>query len=95
MWKRLPLEVQRIIFSFDNTYGTHYQHCMNELHFLQITYPINVKTVRDDDIHHYRRITPVCDIVHLNRFILSYCNRKKTLRNYRCVKKEEKKDELF
>lgn len=87
-WKRLPLEVQRLVFEFDNTYITHYQHCINELHFLQTTYPVSVETIRDD-VPHYRRFTPVSEIVDLNRFILSYCLRKKSLRNYRCLKTRE------
>ena len=76
-WKKLPLEVQRLVFEFDNTYITHYQHCMNELYFLQSTYPVNVETIRDGYYHHF---TPVSDMANLNHFILSYCNRKKTLR---------------
>ena len=88
MWQKLPQEVQRSIFDFDNTYITHYQHCINELHFLQTTYPVSVETIRDDTPH-YRRFTPVSEIVNLNQFILSYCLRKKSLRNYRCFKARE------
>ena len=83
-WKSIPLEVQRIVFAFDNTYITHYQHCINELHFLQTTYSVNVETIRDD-VPHYRRFTPVSEIENLNRFIFSYGHRKRSLRNYRCL----------
>lgn len=79
-WKKLPLEVQRLVFEFDNTYITHYQHCMNELYFLQTTYPVNVEAICDNYVPYYRRFTPVSDMANLNHFILSYCNRKKTLR---------------
>ena len=80
----MPLEVQRMIFAFDNTYITHYQHCVNELHFLQTTYPVNVETIRDN-YSYYRHFTPVSEIENMNRFILSYCHRKKSLRSYRCL----------
>ena len=84
---RLPQELLRMIYDYDNTYFIFYKKCINELKFLQKTFPIKLHMIIYDDqeikINSY---TPLNKLNKLNNFIFDYCNRKKSLRNYKSYK---------
>ena len=81
--KYLPDEIQRIIYDYDNTYQERFKVCIQQLDYLYRIFPIKVNMIvtKNDIVTVYRQ-TPVRKIPVLNRFILDYCNRKRSLRSF-------------
>ena len=81
---KLPQELIRLIYEYDDTYSIMYKKCVNELIFLQKSYPVQFTRVffHIDTIFVIRQIS-LSKLPDYHKFIFNYCNRKKTLRNYK------------
>tara|TARA_B100001287_G_scaffold235848_1_gene208145 strand:+ start:14153 stop:14422 length:270 start_codon:yes stop_codon:yes gene_type:complete len=80
----LPSELQRIVFEYDDTYKIKFKTCIDQLNFLYRTFPIKINMIISSyQTFNVIAVTPVKKIPELNRFILDYCNRKKTLRSFK------------
>ena len=84
--KYLPDEIQRIIYSYDNTYEDRFKTCVDQLEYLYRVFPIKVNMIMTkNDVLTYVKVTPVRKIPVLNRFILDHCNRKRSLRSFQNI----------
>ncbi len=81
---KLPEELIRLIYEYDDTYSVFYKKCVNELIFLrksyrvpftQIFFPIDSVVVT--------KFIWLSKFPDYRKFIYNYCNRTKTLRNYK------------
>lgn len=80
----LPYELVREIYEYDNTYRVFFNNCINELKYLQKTYPIQLTRVNYYSQNIYSgKIISVYNLPNYKRFIFDYCNRKKSLRSYK------------
>jgi hypothetical protein len=80
----LPYELLRKIYEYDNTYILLFENCVNELKYLQKSYPIQLSRVFYYSQHIYvERTIRISQLANYRRFIFDYCNRKKSLRSYK------------
>ena len=87
IFSRLPEELLRIIYDYDDTYFIFYKECINELKFLQKAFPIKLHMILYDNQEiRINTYIPLSKINKLNKFIFDYCKRKKSLRNYKSYK---------
>jgi len=86
---RLPYELKRYIYEYDNTYKEKYKESITLLNFLYDAYDEKIiyAIIPDDDDDDVQicSIIPVKKIPEYNQYILNYCNRKKTLRSYKSL----------
>ena len=84
--KYLPDEIQRIIYSYDNTYEDRFKTCVDQLEYSYRVFSIKVNMIMTkNDVLTYVKVTPVRKIPVLNRFILDHCNRKRSLRSFQKI----------
>lgn len=82
--KYLPWELQHIIYEYDDTYKQKFKNCIRQLNFLFRTFPIKLNTIfSSNQTFHVLTTTPVKKLHELNKFILEYCNRRKSLRSFK------------
>ncbi len=85
--KYLPVELQRIIYEYDDTYIVKFKTCIHELKFLYRVFPIKVNSIiSNNPTFVYVSVTPITKLPELNRFIFDYCKRKQSLRSFKNYK---------
>lgn len=84
---KLPYELQREIYDYDNTYIEKFKSCITELQFLIRTFPIQVDLIiYDQQNFYFSRNVPLHRLKEFREFIYSYCKRKRSLRSYKNYK---------
>ena len=83
---KLPEELIRLIYEYDDTYSVFYKKCVNELTFLRKSYPVQFTQIffHIDSIVVTKFIS-LSKLPDYRKFIYDYCNRKRTLRSYKHV----------
>ena len=81
---KLPEELIRLIYEYDDTYSVFYKKCVNELIFLRKSYPVQFTHIffHIDSVVVTKFIS-LSKLPDYRKFIYDYCNRKKTLRSYK------------
>ena len=81
---KLPEELIRLIYEYDDTYSIMYKKCVNELIFLRKSYPVQFTHVffHIDSVV-VTKLISLSKLPDYRKFIYDYCNRKKTLRSYK------------
>ena len=85
---RLPEELLRIIFEYDNTYSIFYQKCIDELKYLYKTFSFKRHMFLHNNYgFHMFTYIPLNKLNNYNNYVLDYNKRKQSLRSYKNYKK--------
>ena len=83
---KLPEELIRLIYEYDDTYSVFYKKCVSELTFLRKSYPVQFTQIffHIDSVVVTRFISS-SKSPDYRKFIYEYCNRIRTLRSYKPI----------
>lgn len=87
----LPYELLRKVYEYDDTYISLFENCVNELKYLQNSYPIQLSRVFYYSEHVFvQKSIRLSQLPNYRRFIFDYCKRKKSLRSYKKILSEKR-----